>query len=183
MVQMRYRNRASQTNYDQLVASSAAVFQTEVGSESFYSGWIQQPVNLSVWINLLLGPAILGIFIVFLVLQIVLGQWSWVQLGLAVVFSLSALPSIWNMVQLLRNRNHATVMCWGWLSETELIYGSGVHVTKIPITSMKYIGRNSETLQFQHANEASLFLFRNLFRDTSHFDKISASFERLTTEG
>ena len=174
MEQMRFRNKIAHINYDQLAAQSAAVFQTEVGLASFYSGWIQQPVKWSAWITLLLGPSSVCIFIV---LQTVLGQWSRLEIGLFVFLSLFVLPSIRNMFQLLRNRNRTTVMCWGWLSERELIYGSGVHVMKILIASTKYIGRNAETLQFQLTSGTSLYFFRSLFRDTNHFDEISSSFD------
>ena len=183
MEQMRIRNRTAQTTYEQLAADSAAAFQSEVGSANYYSGWIQQPVTWSVWITLLLGPLILGIYIVFLVFQSVQAQWSWVRLGLVVVLLLAVLPSAQGIVRLLRNRNRSTAMCWGWLSETELIYGSNFHVIRIPMASMKYIGRDAETLQFQLPSGASFYLFRAHFQETGHFEKIRALLERRTIEG
>ncbi len=178
MEQMRIRNRTAQTSYEQLAADSAMAFQCEVGSANYYSGWIQQPVTWSVWINLLLGPLILGIYIVFLVFQSVQGQWSWVHLGLVVVGLLAVLPSVRRIVRLLLNGNHSTTMCWGWLSETELIYGSNFHVIRIPMSCMKYISRDAETLQFQLASGASFYLFRAHFQETGHFEKIRALLER-----
>ena len=177
MEQMRIRNRTAQTTYEQLAADSAAAFQSEVGSANYYSGWIQQPVTWSVWITLLLGPVILGIYLVILVIQTVQGQWSWVRLGLVVVLLLAVLPSVRSIVRLLRNRNRSTTMCWGWLSETELIYGSNFHVIRIPMASMNYIGRDAETLQFQLPSEANFYLFRAHFQETSHFERIRALLE------
>ncbi len=182
MEQMRIQNKTAQTTYDQLAADCAAVFQCEVGSANYYSGWIQRPVTWNVWITLLLGPVSLGIYIVFTVFQGVQGLRSWGHIGLMVVLLFAVLPSVRNLARLLRNRNHATARCWGWVSETELIYGSGVHVMSIQLASMKYVGREAETLQFHFANGASYYLFRSLFQETGHFDKLCASFKRRTAE-
>ncbi len=171
MEQMRFRNRMVQTNYDQLAAQSAAVFQTEVGSASYYSGWYQQPVKWDVWITCLLCTICVCIFIAF---QLDWGQWGWFEIGFVLFVSLGVIQSIRNLVQLLRNRNRATVMCWGWLSEKEIIFGSGVHVMQTPIASIKYIRRKAETLEFQFDNGPNYCLFRSHFCDTDHFDKISS---------
>ena len=83
------------------------------------------------------------------------------------------------LIQLCRNQGKETIMCWGWLTDTDLIYGSGYHVTKFSIDSVKYNGRNADALQFILTNGANLFLFRSFFRDTNHFDKVNVFLDSL----
>ncbi len=176
MEQMLFRNKVAQTTYDQLAADSATVFQSEIGAVSYYSGWLNQPTKWTTWIAWLLSPASVCVFIVIQTLQ---AEWDWFWTILVILTVLGTLSSIRPLVQLVRNRGRTVVMYWGWLDETELIHGSGVHVMKIPISSMKYIGRDAEVLQFVLASGTSLYVFRSLFRDANYFDQISASFDRF----
>ena len=92
---------------------------------------------------------------------------------LAVFLSLQAVPSLWKFIELLRKGHHSTEMGWGWLSETELIYGLGLHVMRIPIVSMLTIGCTDGILHFQLTSGKSLFVHRVLFPDPACFDKFA----------
>lgn len=176
MQQMRFQNHAVKTTYEQLAADSAAVFQTEVGSESYFVGWSQQPVKWKVWGTLLIGPIS---FVGFILFHRDVRQWDWYHYMFVVFFLASSVGCIRSIVQLLRSRNLVTVMVWGWLTETNLIYGSGTHVMKIELTSMKYIGRDSEKIQFVLPSGQTMYVFRNLFRAPNHFDQVNISFDRF----
>lgn len=174
MQQLLIRNRSTHATYDQLVACSAVSFQTDVGSTSYFNGWFSQRAGWDTWVICFMGPVSLCIFIAF---QTLFGEWSWLQILLVVFFGLCTLSTIRPLIQLCRNQGKETIMCWGWLTDTDLIYGSGYHVTKFSIDSVKYNGRNADALQFILTNGANLFLFRSFFRDTNHFDKVNALFE------
>jgi hypothetical protein len=87
--------------------------------------------------------------------------------------SFQVLPSFWKFVKLLRHGHHSTEMGWGWLSETDLIYGLGLHVMKIPIASMNTIRCIDGILHFQLASGKSLFVHRVLFPDPACFDNFA----------
>jgi hypothetical protein len=176
MEQLRIQNSTSRTTFDQLAVDSAVVFQTEVGSESYFVGWSQQPVKWGVWATLLSGPVC---FVSFVAFNRDLRQWDWYHYVVVVVFLVSSVGCIRNIVQLLRSRSRVTVMVWGWLTETELIYGSGTHVMKISIASLKSLGRDAEKIQFSLPSGQSLYVFKNLFQAPNHFQKVSESFDRF----
>lgn len=174
--QMLARYRVTQTTYDQLALESAKVFRKDIGAPSYFRGWFNQPAKWSTWITWLVGPATLCLFIVYRFLE---GEWDLVRMVLVVAALIGTLSSVRPLVQLIRNRGRTSVMCWGWLSETELIYGYGVHAMKVPIASLKYIGRDGQVLQFVLSRGTNLYVFRSLFQDASYFDNVDASFDRL----
>ena len=176
MEQLRLRNRVGQSTYDQVAIESAAAFHTEIGAPSYYCGWFSMNTKWSTWVMWLVGPVGFVLYILYLLFQ---NEWDLVQISLVVLFVLGMLPSVRPLFQLFRNRGRSEVMCWGWLSDTDLIYGSGLHVMKIQIDSVKYIVRNTEFLQFVLGSGLSLHVFRSLFQDKGHFDKLHASLERL----
>ncbi len=164
---MRVKNRTLKTTYDQLIAESAVVFKTDVQAAGFYSGLFQQPASFKTWTRILIGPASVCIYIGF---HSLLRRWNWITICLAVFLSFQVVPSLWKFVELLRKGHHSTEMGWGWLSETELIYGLGLHVMRIPIASMNTIGCTDGILHFQLASGNSLFVHRALFPDPTCFD-------------
>ena len=176
MEQLHLRNRVGQTTYDQVAIESATAFHTEIGAPGYFCGWFNLRTKWSIWLSWLVGPVGFVLYILYLSFQ---NEWDMVQISLVVLFVLGMLPSVRPLFHLFRNRGRSAVMCWGWLSETDLIYGSGLHVMKIQLDAVKYIVRESAILKFVLGSGQSLHLFRSLFQDKGHFDKLNASLERL----
>lgn len=178
MEQLHARNRVAQSSYDELAKASASVFQKEIGAPSYYCGWFNQSTSWSTWLTLLFSPVFICLFIAYRTFQ---GDWNWIWIALVITSLIGTLSGLLPLLRLIRNRGRTTVMCWGWLNENELIYGSGTHVMKIPMASMKYIGRDAEILEFVLASGQSLHVFRSVFQDVSHFDTVCTSLDRLNT--
>ena len=166
---MRAKYSMRKSNYDELIAESAGAFEFDVQAGCFFSGTFQKPATTETWIRVLIGPVSLCGYVGYLSL---LGRWNWISICLCIVLALTVFPSVWKIGQLFRNQLHSMEVSWGWLTETDLISGAGLHVMKIPLASLKTIGRSDGILEFQLASGRSLYLYRILFRDPSHFDLI-----------
>lgn len=173
MKQLLARNKISKSTYEDLAIASAQVFGQEVGSPSYYRGWTIHPTKWSTWVTMLLSPVSVVLFILY---RAVRGEWNGLWIVLLVTAVIATLCSMGPLVQMIRNRGQTAVMCWGWLSPTELIHGSGVHVMRIPMGVMKTIGLDTQQMQFVLASGTSLYVYRNLFEDPSHFDTVGTSF-------
>jgi hypothetical protein len=171
---MLSRNRVGSRTVEELISESAIAFDQTMESPCFYWGNVEQSVSLkkkltSVLIGPILGIALLTRFALFSKKD------RFTEIFLIAMAIYLLLPQFSNLIKLARGRYIETSQHWGWLTTHDLIFGSGGHVMKIPLSLMHCTNLNTETLNFILPSGSCLPVFRIHFRDAKCFDRMADS--------
>jgi hypothetical protein len=168
---MLFANRVSKIPMEQLIAESAAAFEQSVESPSFYNGIVDHSLSWREKLaTMLMGPVLGAGVLVWLVMIGPNHRWTrYLPIAMTIYF---LLPKLVDCIKLARGQLIKRSQYWGWLTADDLIYGSGVHVMKVPLALLKCVLLNEETLDFRLPSGTSLFVFRMHFQDATNFDRI-----------